>query len=159
MARRGTKSGDGWAPSRAAKKAGGREVKKLCLAAIPAVFAGNVCAVFHYFPLTRASVNLAPAGAGESCLACTHLTIVKTYYDRRNLSTFFQKGRGPGKRRGLLSQYLVNERDRYRPFADSRGDAFDVAATNIPGSENSGHTAFQQVGPTGERPVRAGQLF
>ena len=72
---------------------------------------------------------------------------------------FFQKGRGPGKRRGLLSQYLVNERDRDRPFADSRGDAFDVAATNIPGSENSGHTAFQQVGPTGERPVRAGQLF
>src|SRR5215469_12118173 len=47
-----------------------------------------------------------------------------------------------GKRRWLLSQYLVNERDRDRPFADSRGDAFDVAATNIPGSENSGHTAF-----------------
>src|SRR5215831_15939673 len=64
-----------------------------------------------------------------------------------------------GKRRGLLSQYLVNERDGDRPFAYSRGDAFDVAATNIPGSENSGHTAFQQVWPTGERPVRAGQIF
>jgi hypothetical protein len=75
---------------------------------------------------------------------------------RRESIEFFQEGRGP---RWLLSQYLVNERDRDRPFADSRGHAFDVAATNIPGSEYSGHTAFQEVGPTGERPVRAGQLF
>ena len=72
---------------------------------------------------------------------------------------FFQQRSWPGKRSGLLFQYLVNERDRDRSFADSRGDALNVAATNIPGSENSGHTAFQQVGPTGEKPVGAGQLF
>lgn len=53
----------------------------------------------------------------------------------------------------------MNERDRDRPFADSRGDAFDVAATNIPGSEHSGHTAFQQAGPASERPARTGQFF
>ena len=48
-----------------------------------------------------------------------------------------------GKPAWLLSQQLVDKRDRDRPFADSRGDAFDIASTNIPGSENSGQAGFQ----------------
>ena len=44
--------------------------------------------------------------------------------------------------RALLSQYLVDERDRARPFTDSRRNAFDIASTNIAGSENSGQAGF-----------------
>src|SRR5215472_8844406 len=40
----------------------------------------------------------------------------------------------------------MNKRDRDRPFTDRRGDAFDIASANIPGSENSGQAGFQQVG-------------
>ena len=44
---------------------------------------------------------------------------------------------------GLLSQQLVDERDRNRSFADRRCDAFDIARANIPRSENTGQTGFQ----------------
>src|SRR5215469_7882647 len=114
------------------------------------------------FPYSRPASITFPtsqrSGEPGSPLLKFRLARYPLHCDRRNLPSSSKKS-WAGKRRGLLSQYLVNERDRDRPFADSRGDAFDVAATNIPGGENSGHTAFQQVGPTGERPVRAGQLF
>ena len=34
---------------------------------------------------------------------------------------------------GLLSQQLVDERDRNRSFADRRRNAFDIACANVPG--------------------------
>lgn len=63
------------------------------------------------------------------------------------------------EKRKLLSQQLVDERDRDRSFPDRRRYAFDIACTNIPRGKNTGQAGFQQVGPATERPVRAGQLF
>src|SRR5438046_2846645 len=60
---------------------------------------------------------------------------------------------------GLLSQQLVNKRDRGRPFTDRRRNAFDIACTNISRGKNTGQAGFQQVGPATEGPVRAAQLF
>src|SRR5215471_1673977 len=59
----------------------------------------------------------------------------------------------------LLSQQLMNKRDRDRPFTDRRGDAFDIASANIPGSKNSGPAGFEQIGSASERPARAGQFL
>jgi hypothetical protein len=72
---------------------------------------------------------------------------------------FFQEGRGPGKRRGLLSQYLVNERDRDRPFAHSRGDTLHIPTAHVSRSKNTWQRCFEEVWPAAERPVRVDQIF
>ena len=59
----------------------------------------------------------------------------------------------------LLSQQLMDERNRDRSFADRRRYAFDIACANIARGKNTGQAGFEQVGPATERPVCACQLF
>src|SRR5438552_1353070 len=54
---------------------------------------------------------------------------------------------------GLLAQHLMNERDRNRSFADSRGDSLDAARADVADGEDAGPARFEQQRRARERPA------
>ena len=59
----------------------------------------------------------------------------------------------------LFVKRLMHEGHSDRPLAHCGGDPFDIAAPDVADREHAGQTGFEEMGSSGERPMRGRQIL